>query len=292
MTLQDRLVTVREALEAHNSTSTKPIDIDGFFKKLDEMGGTSEEALAEATWEDLESCGLPRILARRIAGIFRGPQPTQPATPQTVVVMDDDPDKRARAMTPKQLIEAYDPKQSKNPVALRLKELSEDRHFIVFEDETTEKIDTETSLNLFDQLDDHGEKRTVFVKKIPHRVYKVGARPLRTADEHPLYPDTALRPDGTSEVDLDWGSVPLKIRQIYRLAIDGGELNMSEYREADIYTEATTRDEEAICRLYRKAAVKWRELSATGQLPTLKVMMGKKKADDRSNDPFGVNRTV
>jgi hypothetical protein len=38
----------------------------------------------------------------------------------------------------------------------------------------------------------------------------------------------------------------------------------------------------------------WRELDAVGQLPTLRVMTGKKtaKPENKPNDPFGVNRAV
>lgn len=40
--------------------------------KLMEMGATTLESLRSATWEDLERCGFPPIIARRIANeVFR-----------------------------------------------------------------------------------------------------------------------------------------------------------------------------------------------------------------------------
>ena len=76
MTLNSKLAGARAILEAHNnSSSTKSVDVEAFFTNLTNMGGSSEDTLSAASWEDLEECGAPRILARRIATLFRGEQP-------------------------------------------------------------------------------------------------------------------------------------------------------------------------------------------------------------------------
>lgn len=291
MVLKDRLSRARNILEAHNQASSTPIDIEGFFTKLKEMGGTTEESLSEATWEDLQECGAPRILARKIAAEFRGEDQKEHEPLQKVIIEDNDPIKQAQRLTPGELIAEYDPQHPKNPIGERLKDLAEGRRFLVFQDGG--KVDVMASRQLFDELDDYGERDDFTVGGIPRKVYKIGDRPGRTVDEHPLFPGVPLRANGCSEADCNWGEVPLKVRQIYRLAVKSGELNVDEFREADLHTEATTRDEEEICRLYRKAAVKWQELEGVGKLPSLKVVLGgETKAKSEHNHPFGTHRTT
>jgi len=314
MVLKDRLARARTILEAHNKAASEPINIDAFFAKLRDMGGTTEELLAEATWEDLQTCGLPRILARKIAGEFRDNTKEQSEyAPQKIIVEDNDPVKRAQRLTPGELIAEYNPQYSKNPIGERLKQLAEGRKFIIFQSDDNTTINVMASQQLFDELDDYGERDNFTVGGIPRKVYKVGDRPGRSVDEHPLFPGTPLRTNGCSEADCNWGTIPLKIRQIYLLAIESGELSVSKfqvpssksipyhtkfqvgYREVDLHNEAATRNEEEICRLYRKAAVKWQELESIGKLPSLKVVLGgetKPKPDyeTRPNRPFGQNR--
>lgn len=292
MVLADRLSSAREILEAHNKASDAPIDVDAFFAKLKQMGGTTEVALAEATWEDLQECSAPRILARQIAQVFRDEEKKEEADGHTHIVIDDsDPVKRAQRLSPKELIAEYDPKQPRNPFGERLKTLSEGKRFLVFNDDGT--VNAEESVKLFDELEDFEERETATVDGKPRKVYRVGDRPGRTADEHPLYPGVALRAGGRSEADCNWGEIPLKTRQVYRLAVEVGELNPAEFREADLHMEATTRTEEEILRLYRKAAVRWQELDSIGKLPPLKVTLGgEKKQSERSNHPFGAHRVT
>lgn len=293
MVISDRLSSARQILEAHNTKTSKPISIDEFFKKLEEMGGTTEDALSAATWEDLESCGAPRIIARAIADVFRnlGDDTEEPDKPcQKVIIEDNDPVKRAQRLTPTQLIAEYDPKHPKDPIGERLKHLAEGRGFLIFLDDGV--VDIPASAQLFDELDDFGERADFIVDGMPRKVYRIGDRPGRTMDEHPLFPNVPLRSNGCSEADCNWGEVPLKIRQIYRLAVKIGELNVNDYREADLHTEAVTRSEQEICRLYRKAAVKWHDLESIGKLPSLKVVLGGQKNPPRNQNPFGANRTT
>lgn len=47
------------------------IDSEKFIEKLVLYGGVADELLRQCTWEDLENCGLPRLLARKVAKVFR-----------------------------------------------------------------------------------------------------------------------------------------------------------------------------------------------------------------------------
>lgn len=49
----------------------KPIDSEKFIEKLVLYGGVADELLRQCSWEDLEHCGLPRLLARKVAAVFR-----------------------------------------------------------------------------------------------------------------------------------------------------------------------------------------------------------------------------
>jgi len=51
--------------------SRKPIDSEKFIEKLTLYGGVADELLRQCTWEDLENCGLPRLLSRSVARVFR-----------------------------------------------------------------------------------------------------------------------------------------------------------------------------------------------------------------------------
>jgi hypothetical protein len=293
MVLEDRLSSARQILEAHNKQASESaqVDVDAFFKKLADMGGTTEEALSEATWEDLQDCGAPRILARKIATIWRGEE-AQPAesSPQKIVVEDNDPVKRAARLTPAELIAEYDPEQPHSPVYDRLKALAEGQKFLVFDDDG--KVNVKVSVQLFDELADYGERDRYIVGGTPCSVRKVGYRPGRTTDEHPLSPGTPLRKDGCSAAGCNWGEVDLKIRQIYCIAVKIGELNPADYREADLHLEATTRDEEEIMKLYQKASIRWKELKDLDRLPSLRMLLGSKGKSERPNHPFGTHRVT
>ena len=49
----------------------KPINDERFIEKLVKIGGVSDELIRQCSWEELENCGLPRLLARDVAKVFR-----------------------------------------------------------------------------------------------------------------------------------------------------------------------------------------------------------------------------
>jgi hypothetical protein len=292
MTLNSKLAGARAILEAHNnSSSTKSVDVEAFFTNLTNMGGSSEDTLSAASWEDLEECGAPRILARRIATLFRGEQPQVQAV-QKVILEDNDPDKLAKAMTPAQLLDVYDPKQLKTPVAERLKFHSEGKKFIVFNDDGT--IDKTVSLKLLSELDDHGEMATFVSPNGDVRLtYAVGERPDQVTNEHPLFPGVALR-NGVSSIGCDWNKVDWKTKKTLYLAVtETAEIDMSKTHELDVYNLATTG---MIDRRCIEAAKLYKELEALENLPSLRVKLGSVKAEkgQKGNNPFnlGKNRSI
>lgn len=49
----------------------KPINDERFVEKLVKMGGVADELIRQCSWEELENCGLPRLLARDVCKVFR-----------------------------------------------------------------------------------------------------------------------------------------------------------------------------------------------------------------------------
>jgi hypothetical protein len=289
MTLNSKLAGARAILEAHNSNSTKPVDVEAFFANLTNMGGSSEDTLSAASWEDLEACGAPRILARRIATLFRGEQPA--STTQKVIIEDNDPEKLAKAMTPAQLLDVYNPKQLKTPIAERLKFYSEGKKFIVFNDDGT--IDKTISLKLLDELDDHGEIFTyIGTDGVIRLTYAVGERPDQITNEHPLFPGTALR-NGVSAIGCDWNKIDWKSKRTLYLAVtETSEIDMSKMHELDVYDLAK---DGMVDRRCIEAAKLYKEREALENLPSLRIRLGKKaEKTQKGNNPFnlGKNRVV
>jgi len=49
----------------------KPINDERFIEKLVKIGGVADELIRQCSWEELENCGLPRLLARDVCKVFR-----------------------------------------------------------------------------------------------------------------------------------------------------------------------------------------------------------------------------
>lgn len=71
---RQKIADARALIAQHNTGVADEkfkIDADKVIGKLQVIGGTSDYLLRKCTWEDLEDCGFPRLLAKEIADIFR-----------------------------------------------------------------------------------------------------------------------------------------------------------------------------------------------------------------------------
>ena len=112
-------------------------------------------------------------------------------------------------------------------------------------------------------------------------------------DEHPLIKGRPLRSDGTDELGLNWGAIPLATRQLLYIAVTmSGELIAQKPDDVhDVYARAVAAsapDAAQVLNLrYQQAALKFAELQRAGQLPTLKVVRNATTpGGGRGNDPF------
>ena len=285
-----KIESARSIFEQHNSHVEEELklDFDTFLKNLKAAGGTTEAALNLCTWEDIEDCGgdkkIPRLLAKQISKVFRKNEKSRPK-PIT--------EKKSLMLNTRELLEAYDPRDTSAPVAQRLMELSKVGQAvapcIVF-NEDNNTVNVAASLECLDEIREGFEPRGVYVVDgIPQKVYHVGDRPNTTVDENPLSPGSALRgaDQACHKTFRSWKTVSHKARVIVRLALSTGELKITQVGDVHTILDLLLASNDAIKTVstrFPQAAIKYQELEVSGGLPTLKLVRGKKVA--KKQDPF------
>lgn len=223
MSYIDKLESARTLLLEHNTNLGEgeegKVDIDKFFSKLKAAGGTTESSLSECTWEDLEDCGLPKILARKIANLFRKKEFANNNSSAEYIGP-----KKVERMALGDIVAHFDPEDISNAVARRLKEVVGSNPFIVFKSGRMVDVDTTKKL-LLELKAGYPPVTTVKVDGEIKKVYKLGELPENYAEENPLYPGRPLRNGECDQTGRSWTGVPMSVRQLLRLV-----LNM-EYRK-------------------------------------------------------------
>jgi hypothetical protein len=290
---QQKLEEARALLSQHNSqipadSKVGRVEVESFFTNLSTNGGTSEQALSQCTWEDLQSFGCsPKLLARQVANIFRAKEDKKEEKPFFKK-------SKVEAMTVGELISHYDPRTPTSLVTGRLQALMDDKRFIVFNPDGS--VNAEVSTKLAQELlDDYPEREHYLLNGDPTKTYRIGERPDQSFDENPLYHGRVLRPDGDcDQTNRSWSGVALEVKQVLYLAVKSGEVKINSVNDAhniiDLIVGKT--DVEAIKTVrtrFTKAASALKEMWRQGCAPTLKIF--KKVAEGKQNNPFGVNRT-
>lgn len=260
------------------------VDAEAFLHELRKLGGTTDDGLKACSWEDLEQAGLPRLLAKQVARIFREGNDEDRSKPIT--------EKVALGMTPRELIEHYDPRDPENAVGKRLLDLSKGKRFVVFNDDGAVRVGESVKL-LEEVRSDHPERDHFTIDGRPRKTYRVGERLPETADENPLYAGEMLRPDGTcTRTDRDWSTVPHDVRVlVFLAAAKSGEIRVNSLDDAHrVIDLASTPDAaDQIRKRYPVSSVLFDELEREGKLPTLKVRRGGTAGAGRVQNPFEAN---
>lgn len=256
---------------------------DDFQQKLAEIGGTTDELRSHCTWENLEGCGLPKLIAKAVAKIFREKERSdKPAKPLSK--------NKAENATPEQLVAAYDPENSDNPVGKRLQQISNGQPFLIFNpDKAT--INTQASAQLLRELKDGLPPRDSFtVDGRPQIIYSVGEKPNHFAEINPLYPNEILRSGECAKTGLNWGMVSQEAKILVYLAVaETDNINSPDVDQAyRIFEVASQEDGANNLRVrYQSASVLYDELEGKGELPSLKKTLPTASvAASRRNDPF------
>ena len=304
MTYQERVDAALAVINEHNEAlggKDKPgfIGPDQFISCVKASGGTSADRLAALSHEDILEClptvpgpggaqVKPRILAKAIAGVFRT-KDDDPADPTKKEEKRPVSAKKADRMTPRELVEAFDPEDFNNAVGTRLAVVSKGEPFIVYTNARSVDVDTTLKL-LLEVKQGYKGREDVDVGGAVKKVYKIGQLPENYADENPLYRGRPLRPDGTcDQLGRSWEGVELNVRQLIRVAMDEGELQVSHeqaHNILDMVMEPNAFDK--LRKRYRKSAIKFDELAKTGDLPTLKIELG----GSEGNGPFAEGKRV
>jgi len=280
------------ALTVYNDTvpTDKRVDVDKFVADVKALGGTTAELLSLIAWEQLEDLGLPVLLAKQVATIFRGaatpasqtgPATAAPARRMTASMAERAPDR--------DLLANFDPNRAGDVVATELRKRSGDRRFLVY---TENGVDVEASLTLLTELtvQHEPERDTFVVGGTVRRVYSVGQQPPQPVPEHPLLPGTSLRrSDGTDDKGIPWGRLDLELRQLVRIAVQTGELVPASIDHHDLYERVERIGWDGLATRYPKAAVRFSELRDSGQLPPL-MMLKSAGQTSAAGLPFGGNR--
>lgn len=295
MSYNDRIDAALAAINQHNEAVGGKdkqgfLDPDAFIQCVKASGGTSEERLSALSHEDLLACmpaspnGVkPRVLAKEIANIFRSNNaPKDDKRPVS--------GKKAEKMTPRELVEAFDPEDSSNPVGVRLLAISKGEKFIVYSDGRI--VDVDSTFKILTEIKGgYTGRDDVDVNGVIKKVYRIGELPENYADENPLYRDRPLRPDGTcDQTGRSWEGVDLAVRQLIRVAMDTGELKITHELAHDILDAVLEAD--ALKKLrsrYRKAAVEFDTLAKTGDLPSLKIPLD---GGSEGKNPFDGGKQV
>tara|TARA_Y100000310_G_scaffold345629_1_gene467479 strand:+ start:5222 stop:6115 length:894 start_codon:yes stop_codon:yes gene_type:complete len=296
MSYDSKVAAARQIIDTHNSNAIKSIPFDDFLKKLQELGGTSEDALKLCSFEDLEKAGLPRLIARQVAKIFRGETAGDSDSKASSWITK----KKAEQLTPRELLERFDPKEHDTALGNRLKAISNGKSFWVLNDDGS--IDVEISVKLLNEVREGFEPRDMYVEdgKEPRNVYAVGQRPDVFVDLNPIYGHRVLRPDGTcDQTNRSWDGIPLEVRQVVYLARKNtGEVEVTSLQDAhDVMDKIVgVTDITVLSARMPKAVSQLRQLQKSGDAPSMKKPISSSKESGKRfvfgcNDPFGTHKT-
>lgn len=289
MSYEEKMDRVYSLLtEYWQAIGNEPVEINEkinkFKKRLISLGGINENTLSKCTWEDIEKeCAIPRLVARQICEIFR----EKSINTDNRIVSP----RRAQSMTPKELIDHYDPDIPNSPVTKILRDISNDKPFIVFN--INGIIDKEVSLKLLNELRQGHPPRDDYI--LPDGsivdIYRVGSKPADYVDENPLYRGQPLRPDGTCyQTGRNWMGIDKKVKHLVYLARTTGELIINSLEDAHNIIDIASRDDadKVLTIRFRKAAKKYHQLEADNNLPRLRVKLGRDSTTrEQTNNPFG-----
>jgi hypothetical protein len=290
MSYQQKLEEARALLTQHNSQipedSKNRVNVDQFFTKLVAAGGTNNAGLSQCAWEDLQEFGLPKLLARQVAQIFRAKEEKKD---EPVVLKRS----KVEAMGVGELIAHYHPR-NKNLIYDRLEEMLRNKRFVVYDKDGS--VNCEASTKLANELlDDYPEREFYTLNDEPTKAYKVGERPDQSFDENPLYPGRVLRPDGDcDQTNRSWSGVSLEVRQTLYLAVKTtGEVRINSINDAHYILDLVVGKDEVLAvktvrQRFVKASATLKEMYKQGTAPSLKIF--KKPSDGGTpNNPFGAH---
>ncbi|MHA1949494.1 MAG: hypothetical protein ACW99G_06135 [Candidatus Thorarchaeota archaeon] len=285
------------------------VDPDKFIQCLKASGGTSDDRLKKLKYEDILVClpetnGVkPTIIAKEIAGIFRGyaehEQKHDDALPRPVSKS------KASKMSLRELLECYDPKDSSNSVAKRLKEISKEEPCIVFNKSGSVNIDV--SVKLIQEVRDGYNGREYYtVDGNVFKVHKIGWYENNNVEENPIYRGRPLRPDGTCDIlNRKWEGIPKDVRQFIAFALkhpDGPHVGADVDKAHTLFNmakacapqfeESNATAKQALYERYPSVAIDFDRAMTLNELPSLMIPLEEARKNISSGNPFDNGKKV
>jgi hypothetical protein len=290
MSYQDKLAQIRTLVDSYNTAIEEDdgrIDFDAFLKKLKKKGVIDEATLAYAKFELFEDCGLPRIQSEMAATISRASSAPNGTDKQYISA------KKAERMNVRELVEAYDPKDTLgSAVTTRLKAITEGRKVVGFNTDQSVNVAATVAL-INEKIDGMKPRETYEVDGKPQPLFAIGERRGDFLDENPIFAGEALRPDGTCQhTDRSWQGVLLPLRQLIYIAFhvthEAPQVDEENMHWVLDYIESTRERAESMLRKrWKKASVYLDEKIAEGQPPLLRIRLsGLSVSVKTQNDPF------
>lgn len=294
MNYDTKIASAQKVVNTHNENVSKrqKIDWDTFLENLQEIGGTTEQSLSQCSWEDLMTCGLPRLLARQIAKEFRKKSEDDGRKSGYVSA------RKAEMMTIKELVERYNPKEGFSTVSNELKKRVGNKKCIAMSNEG--QINVKETVKLIDGLlSGYPERDIITTEESPYMtVYKIGEKPDSYAKENPLYPNNLLFiGDICGQTNRSWLEIPLEVRQLLYIAVKiTKEIKINSIQDAhnilDMLMSEENKNFNVIASRYPRAAFKYDEMLKTNSLPSLKIKLNSQGMNASSdNTPWVMGKS-
>jgi len=319
----------RQALEkAAEIAKMTPLQV---WKKLDQAGGDSLEVLASVTFESIENAGFKPMHAQRMAKLFReeagstskpaakeaaAEKPADPESPEgflsTLGIGGGDNMVALLALMGGQggmgdtLTSLIDPviflptyfkvvhSKPRHPAVGLLRGAYGTKRVICF-DTATGNGSVEATAQYMMELDkgfDEVAEGLYTHQDLTYKLFAVGDYPAHLEDMCPIT-EKPLRTGVCSDTGIKWGEVELSARQLVYIAV-----NMT--REASVgHVDAqhrlfniASKGFDALAARYRRSKIRFDELRARDELPTLRVEIGTRSrssapsASSTGADPF------
>jgi len=306
MSYEKLLENACSLIEDHNSKVKQvfgeelQISIDLFKSSLLLMGATTEERLSSLSHENILDCLIlkskdpdpcnlykntkPLLLAKDIAKIFRNKTETENKNETKKEEVPYISDKKVKLMTRKSLIENYDVKDLDltNPISKRLKEISKNKAFIVFQNDG--RVNVDASLKLLEEIVLSYPERQFYTEHGEvYNVYKVGEGFELFADENPIYSGRPLRPDGTcDQTGRSYDGVPLEVRKLLKICVMDRYSNSCNIEQAHQLIDIAISNDafDKLKYMYPTSYLKYQDYLKNNKLPNLKISLKDKKSSN------------
>lgn len=197
------------------------------------------------------------------------------------------------------LLPLYDPSKPSDPVAQALKRRFGDKPVIAFRDDGSIAV-TETVRNIADIEQGYPEVDAITVDGKLTRLWPIGVKPNTMVDEDPLFPGRPLRNGYSTVNNRNWSAVPLWNRQLCRIVVERGEIDVNNKEavlrlieratfkiDPDAKAPVAPTPHKELTTAYPEADMEYRERQSRNDLPKLRVELS---SLSKPNNPFGVPR--